>query len=782
VVPVSTLVEFPAESLVEGSPLHEFVWLSLSRLLGTSGGQRNIAYELSAALAWMASIPYCRDDDTLVEPILPDLNVRLRNGPTALKRHGWTPADLDRWWKEAEATRRLHARLPFDVVEALVPTELWPVIGFLFRAGAVETHARLESALESYALQPAQTGRRIGEPVGGGRLESLNTGMRALMTVWQTLSTGSIVLDGPLHEALRDWRTLPDRIDAAAKSRAENGGVVPVPVPSELLLRRALARLKALADLRYRKNGNLREGALTFKPFRDYALFSIFVISGSRKSAIFRRPDGPVLVEDYHPEHSFEGTDYVGPALRIRPARKGSRRGKKGIRRSRLPQIMWLPLPPEAARSLEIYLEIVGTRWLPNAPLWISEWLDRDQRIPNLEKPLDAPAFSYMVDKMLAADVVKGGGRFTPHSIRAAIEPLAADVGQSLKQRQLELPPPLPRITRIERGDLNGQVFADAITGHVFRDDPNGYKRREQNRERFALMVGFGIWGRLTGNEGAELGPDLERRAQADERLSDLRLKAEAADDERRRINEGLAATTNQAGKRLSAARFQKLRAERWRLEDALRLVDASIVTIGKEIEAAKAEATAAYAARIPLPTDWLPDRAPDAPIRLDEAACRTGLTIQYLRYVVSKKKLHAWRSGRYFMTTIESLVKAGLLREQPGAAADAGEPETVASHHPEPTLDVPLGARLPLGLAANVFNRSNDTIKRWALGRMPYPAGDPRNPWQPNSDPSRSPDCIEGDPGARRKWLIVTPELYQWLHRNPVIRERFALGLAGRL
>jgi hypothetical protein len=35
-------------------------------------------------------------------------------------------------------------------------------------------------------------------------------------------------------------------------------------------------------------------------------------------------------------------------------------------------------------------------------------------------------------------------------------------------------------------------------------------------------------------------------------------------------------------------------------------------------------------------------------------------------------------------------------------------------------------------------------TLRRWLLGRMPYPIGDPRNLWDPNPDPTKLPECVE--------------------------------------
>jgi hypothetical protein len=609
----------------------------------------------------------------------------------------------------------------------------------------------------------------------------MNTGLRRLMNIVQAeFSATGFAPNEEVREIIDRWQMLPPRVDAASTTLAEDGGTVPIDVPSEQLLRRALARLDSELALLFSRDGSLKSRE-AFKPFRDFVLFALVCVTGSRESALFAGPDGPILVGDYDPHHAFRGTDYIGPALRIRPARKGPNRKRRGPEGRRVPERMWLPLPAEVARALEIYLDIVGTRNNPDAPLWISEWLDRAHRVPNLEKPLDARAFDYIVEKALDPAFVKGGGQFTPHSIRHVIEPLAAAIGDSLIRGEFELGEGMPVLTQTERGDLRGQVFADALTGHVFHDDPNGYKGRERNRERFALMAGFGVWERLTGPSGAEMGPDHERRARADRTLATLRTELAASSDYASLLSAELHATARRARRSgLDQEQMNQLHADRWELEDRVRAESQRLDDLKTSIRNAEADVAAAYEARVPLPTDWLPDRGPDDPIRLKEAAVRARVTIGYLRDLAHLGRLECRRDGRYHVTTLRALAAAGLSVEvdEPTTPVDEPTPQVVD----DAPAELELGARLPLAQAPQVFNISRETAKRWSRGLMPHAAGDPRNPWQPNPDPSKPPECIQGEIGAKRKWIVVTPALLRWLHLNPVIKRRFTLALAGRL
>jgi hypothetical protein len=90
---VSAILDAPQVAEPQNSALRHFVWMLLSRFIGTAGGQRNVCYELSSILAYMASLPFVEDDGTLAGPIAPELEVVPSNGPTVMRRNGWNPAD-----------------------------------------------------------------------------------------------------------------------------------------------------------------------------------------------------------------------------------------------------------------------------------------------------------------------------------------------------------------------------------------------------------------------------------------------------------------------------------------------------------------------------------------------------------------------------------------------------------------------------------------------------------------------------------------------------------------
>ena len=55
---------------------------------------------------------------------------------------------------------------------------------------------------------------------------------------------------------------------------------------------------------------------------------------------------------------------------------------------------------------------------------------------------------------------------------------------------------------------------------------------------------------------------------------------------------------------------------------------------------------------------------------------------------------------------------------------------------------------------AAEAFDVSPATMRRWFNGKMPHTANDPRNPWDPGTDGSL-PTCIL-DLGPRSRWLVI--------------------------
>jgi hypothetical protein len=771
------------EGLDLDTTLDELMLVAHSRVIGTSNGRRDRVHMMCSTVAYMASLPYATAAGVLL-PLAPDLDVQLSTGDTILKRNGWTPAFLDLSWNEAEVAQRVYAQLPTQIVDEFAPVELRSVFAVLAALGPAETHDRLVNGLRAYALRAATAGPRIGEPVGGGTLSVRYTTVRRFMKVLCDLhSEGYAAPAGSAADvALKKWTSVPSSIDARALSHAENGGAVPRYPPSEELLRLALARLSDLLKLRYRTNGNLRDRT-TFKCFRDFALVGLVCATGGREGAFFLRPDGPVRVRDYDPAHKFAGTEYVGPALRICVAKKGSGKTQKANGY----KTQWLALPPPVAQAMETYLDIIGTRELPDAPLWIKQWADRKRTIPDLDNPLDVRAFDYIVSKAFDADVLRGGYRFSPHNIRHTVEPTSEAVGTQWLRGELCLPAGFPKPTDTEVTALGGQTVADALTSHSFRGhDPNGYKHREANRERFALVGAFGMWERLTGDLGAVKGPDLERRMRADQRYAEFEAELTGSAARLSALSDETRRTIRQmAGAAGSGPSAHVLQARKWELEHDYLLETARKSSMEIHLVAARAELTAAYAARVPLPSNWLPEREPDVPIRLDEAAVRTHGSLQNLYWQIEQGRLPFVKCGRRYRVTISGLRSAGLL--------DAGGEPLPDEEHPDvsPHLDaaastdiddVPVGARVTLAVAARIFMKSDAAMKRWAVGKMPLRPGDPRNPWQPNSDPTQPPECIEGGFATRSKQVVVTPALALWLRRNPLIRERFALALAGRL
>ncbi len=761
--------------------LEMLVNTALSRLIGEMNGGRAPIYKLCSIVSIVARQEYA-DAEGVHPAIAPDFNAEIKNASTVLKHQGWSPAYLDQLWDERLVTLAVYAQMPEEVVHALVPTDVRRVLTVLAALGPAEANARFVAGLRAYALRASRTGARRGEPVGGGSIEGLYTAARRFMrALCELQGLGYIAPPGSAAaKALAQWTVLPPHIRARDLSRAENGGRVPRRPPTEALLRLGLARQHQLLTLRRRANGSLRDRT-GFKPFRDAALVGVVCTCGSRKGALFQRPDGPIRVGDYDPRHAFERTSVVGPALRIITAQKGSRstQARNGY------SSQWIPLPPPVADALETYLEIIGTRHLPQAPLWIREWQDKARTIPNLDDPLDVRAFDYIVEKTFGPEVVRGGYVFSPHNIRHTLEPALAAIGTRWLNGDLPLPPGFPTPSETERISYNGQVIADAVQSHSYRGlDPNGYKHCEDNRERFTLVGVFGMWELLTGELGARHGPDIARRLRADHHYAELQAEIAGCEARLSQLGADSRALIRQMARTSEAEGLvPRLQARKWELEEDRLAENARLQATQLKLVLAREELDAAYRARVPLADRWLPDRQPDEPIRLDEAAIRTHRTLQTIYWWIEKGRLEVGRRGRRYYTSLAALGRAGLL-DGVGDEINDPEPLTMSPHLTSQVQvgdDVPIGARVTIQSGARIFMKCEATIKRWALGKLPHPAGDPRNPWQPNPDSSQLPDCIEGDIGGHKR-IVVTPSLAIWLRRHPEIRSRFALALAGRL
>jgi hypothetical protein len=160
----------------------------------------------------------------------------------------------------------------------------------------------------------------------------------------------------------------------------------------------------------------------------------------------------------------------------------------------------------------------------------------------------------------------------------------------------------------------------------------------------------------------------------------------------------------------------------------------------------------------------------------------RTHRSVHNLYWHISERRLAFTKRSRYYFTTLNDLRVAGLLDETTVEVVVHPATSPLLSGELLPDDDLPIGSRVRIDVAARVFMKSEATLKRWAVGTMPQRAGDPRNPWQPNTDPTQPPECIEGKPGDRYKHVVITPTLALWLRRHPEIRERFVLAVAGRL
>lgn len=357
---------------------------------------------------------------------------------------------------------------------------------------------------------------------------------------------------------------------------------------------------------------------------------------------------------------------------------------------------VWKGVHPVVARCLNEYMDVVGISPDSTEPLWPSSH--------KLDSHSGNPAGTHT--NSLALRVTGSPGRIK------AFVPLPGLPGSSMPHEDPTIgfsPHTFRHLAEQfifeaasdylgehpdERRFVTPQVIANAALDHAQTNDGLGYKDLDEPRRKEHLtrigLVGLGEY--IWGDRGARKAPDL--------------LRVEAAD---RSVLEADAALAD------AKARRETLRAEQ---RTAMHVGDTDITVAD-------------------LPTDELHVRlfeAQQISLGIDDL----NDEIQQLTERLGHARLEAERA-RTTMVPVDDFEEVADVPDVPQAPAAP----------PRATRD-----RVTAAEAAEAFDVSPATMRRWFQGKMPHPAGDVRNPWDPGRE-GHLPDCIL-DLGPRSRWLVI--------------------------
>ena len=245
-----------------------------------------------------------------------------------------------------------------------------------------------------------------------------------------------------------------------------------------------------------------------------------------------------------------------------------------------------------------------------------------------------------------------------------------------------------------ERRFITAQVIADAALDHVQGSDGLGYKDLDEPRMKEHLtrigLLGLGEY--IWGERGAREAPDLLRVEAADRAVAETEV---ALDD--------------------AKARRQALRDEQ---RTVMHVGDQDITAA--DLDGDERQMRLFKAQQLALAIDDVNDEIQQLTERLGEA------------------RLEAERART-------TRVPVDDFEEMPAVPNVSVE----TSQERAKTRD-----RVTTAEAAEAFDVSPATMRRWFKGDMPHPAGDPRNAWDPGEH-GALPDCIL-ELGPRSRWLVI--------------------------
>lgn len=296
-----------------------------------------------------------------------------------------------------------------------------------------------------------------------------------------------------------------------------------------VLYRRRRAELISRVEAKRRRDGTLGPGAF-------YALRDLVELSLCGETAARIHATAALLVADIDFSHHWPDSPYVGPAVRIRPGKKG-RRARNVASRGR-----WKAISQTTARYLAEWLKMIRADERPSQTIWMSHWLYplgvariEENRMPG--PSLSSASLSGRLSGSKSARSVPilpklGGGAYSAHCLRHSGAQHALGVGVEMV-----------RTDDRHAQRVSPQVFADALLDHSPRGDVLGYQDLLRNRDLWALRAAVGsradgpggqvpgVLDLLDGDAGARRDYDVVAIALAERALERARqeLAAEEA-------------------------------------------------------------------------------------------------------------------------------------------------------------------------------------------------------------------------------------------------------------
>ena len=555
--------------------------LVLSRFIGEMNGHRAYTRPLQLTFAGLGCLEFRSNGEAVPAPF-PELRARTTNVQAGrevivrLKKRGVSRQQLDQMWADAKLDDGFHGSLRSEIVADFIHPDTWPMVRQIVQWGPVETIERFHRFLRSEARRPLAVGGRIG--MSEKALALYITAVGLLFKHIHELAIAE--LDPALLEKRWD-RELP-RLPSASEFNARTTTGDTNAAPEAVDARRALTH--ADAELKRRLTRASTRGFVLIR-IRDRAFVGIMAALGPRKGSMVE----DAFVGSYlaRGETRSDVPGIVGPALNLTVEK---RRNGVSIKR-------WKPLPDEVGLWVEEYLDYANLAGLPEAPLWITGWVDGKNRVPDVSNPL-----AYSTIKQIVRRFWKDAGlpARPPHAFRHLAEQLANEAG-------------LDHLTDNPdaRKSMSTQVFADALLDHAMTGDSLGYKdyNNEQGRMKLAGIASKGLWEHLRGERGARKGIDRERLVAAKRaveevaaRVGDVERRIEDLRSKRRTKVERAQKARENGG--LTATEASDLILDLGLLASLLDDEQDDLIRRREESHAARAELAAARTDLIPLPDD----------------------------------------------------------------------------------------------------------------------------------------------------------------------------------
>jgi integrase len=609
--------------------------LVLSRFIGEMNGHRAYTRPLQLTLAGLGCLEFRRNGDAVPAPF-PELSARTtmvhsgRGVILRLSKRGVSRQQLDQMWADTKFDDGFHGSLPTEIVADFIHPDTWPMVRQIVQWGPVETIERFHRFLRNEARRPLVDGSQVGLSERG--LAFYITAVGILFRHIHELAIAEV--DPALLEKRWD-RELP-KLPSASEFNARTTTGHTNTAPEAVDARRALAHADTELKKRLARAGTRGVSLICI---RDRAFIGIMAALGPRKGSMVE----DALVGSYLARGETRGDvpGLVGPALNLTVEK----------RRNGAPIKRWKPLPDEVGMWVEEYLDYANLAGLPEAPLWISGWVDRKNRVPDVSNPL-----AYGSIKQIVQRFWKNAGLPVrpPHAFRHLAEQLANEAGLDYLTDNPDA-----------RRSMSTQAVAEGLLDHAITCDLLGYKdhNNEPGRMKLAGIASKGLWEHLRGERGARKGIDRERLVAAKRTVEEV--KARVGDVERRiedlrrqrraKVEHARKARENGG---LTATEASDLILDLGLLASLLDDEQDDLVRRREEFHAARAELTAARTDLIPLPDDVTGDDDLDLVETLAQEDEVVGTAVEFVRdfatfeeaakaFGISLPTMRRWANGR---------------------------------------------------------------------------------------------------------------------------------------